>query len=46
MLQLDLGKLGIEELGELSRRGYAIAAEVLPQAELYRRKQNAAFEMA
>lgn len=35
VLQLDLGKLGIEELGELSRRGYAIAAEVLPQAELY-----------
>lgn len=35
VLQLDLGKLEIEELGQLSRRGYAIAADVLPQAELY-----------
>ncbi len=35
VLELDLGKLGIEELGQLSRRGYLIAAEGVPQAELY-----------
>lgn len=35
VLQIDLGKLGIEDLGTLSRRGYGISADVLPQAELY-----------
>lgn len=35
VLQIDLGALGITELGELSRRGYIIASGELPQAELY-----------
>lgn len=35
VLQLDLNKLGITELGKLSRRGYGIADSEIPQAELY-----------
>lgn len=35
VLQIDLGKLGITDLGDLSRRGYIIASGELPQAELY-----------
>lgn len=35
VLELDLGKMGIEDLGQLSRRGYGISADVIPQAELY-----------
>lgn len=35
VLEIDLGKLGIEDLGVLSRRGYAINADIIPQAELY-----------
>lgn len=35
VLQLDLAKLGITELGKLSRRGYIIADDEIPQAELY-----------
>ncbi|MDD6484945.1 MAG: S-layer homology domain-containing protein [Clostridiales bacterium] len=36
VLQLDLNKAGITELGRLSRRGFLIAESgVLPQAELY-----------
>lgn len=35
VLQIDLGSLGITDLGELSRRGYIIASGELPQAELY-----------
>lgn len=35
VLQLDLKKAGITELGQLSRRGFLISAQVTPQAELY-----------
>ena len=35
VLQIDLGSLGITDLGELSRKGYLIASGELPQAELY-----------
>lgn len=35
VLQIDLNDLGITELGRLSRRGFLITEDVLPQAELY-----------
>ena len=35
VLQIDLNKLGIEDLGQLSRRGFLIADDKHPQAELY-----------
>lgn len=35
VLQVNLKELGIEDYGELSRRGYLIAADVVPQCELY-----------
>lgn len=35
VLEVDLKKLGIEEYGQLSRRGYLISAGVVPQCELY-----------
>ena len=35
ILQIDLNKQGITDLGELSRRGFLIADDTLPQAELY-----------
>ena len=35
VLQVDLNKLGIDDLGQLSRRGFLIADDKLPQAELY-----------
>ncbi|MDY3928726.1 MAG: S-layer homology domain-containing protein [Clostridia bacterium] len=35
VLQADLKALGIDDYGELSRRGYLIAAGVKPQCELY-----------
>lgn len=35
VLEIDLGKLGIEDLGVLSRRGYLIESGIVPQAELY-----------
>lgn len=35
VLQIDLNKQGIEDLGQLSRRGFLITAEELVQPELY-----------
>ena len=35
VLQLDLNKAGAGDLGQLSRRGFLISANVAPQAELY-----------
>ncbi len=35
VVQIDLNKLGITDLGQLSRRGFLIASGELPQAELY-----------
>lgn len=35
VLQYDLKKAGITNLGQLARRGFLINADVLPQAELY-----------
>lgn len=35
VLQVNLKELGIEDYGELSRRGYLIAAGTTPQCELY-----------
>ncbi len=35
VVQTDLEKLGITDLGQLSRRGFLIASGELPQAELY-----------
>ncbi len=40
VLQVDLKALGIEDYGQLSRRGYLIAAGVKPQCELYVDKER------